>query len=52
MGNKSLDIQRNINKIRKSSAISVCEENEYETAKMMQKLLMQTHESLKRHLWK
>lgn len=47
MDNKLLEIQRNIDKIRKSSAIPVCEGNEREQKQMFQKLLNQYHEKVK-----
>ncbi len=47
MYNKFLEIQRNIDKIRKSSAVPVCEENEKEQKQMFQKLLNQYHEKVK-----
>lgn len=47
MYNKFLEIQRNIDKIRKSSVVPVCEENEKEQKQMFQKLLNQYHEKVK-----
>lgn len=47
MDNKLLEIQRDIDKIRKSSAIPVCEENGKEQKQMFQKLLNQYHEKVK-----
>lgn len=47
MNNKLLEDQNVINKIRKNSAIPICKENEYEVAKIMQRLLIQLKESEK-----
>lgn len=47
MDNKLLKAQSNINKLIKSSAIPLCEENEYEFKKMKEKLLIQLIEASK-----
>lgn len=47
MDNKLLKAQSNINKLIKSSAIPLCEENKYELKKMKEKLLIQLIEASK-----
>lgn len=47
MNNKLLEAQRNIDKIRKSSAIPDCGISEQETQEMFQKLLIELNEAKK-----
>lgn len=47
MNNKLLEVQRNIDKIRKSSAIPACKVSEQERQEMFKKLSMQLEEAKK-----